>query len=204
MRQAMGVAVFAGMIGVTLFGLFLTPVFYVNLVKLGWRKKVEEPSTEKRGLARGTLAGTAAVLILATAPNAQSSFNPSRSANSRTETISTLEKDFSCSSSLSPVTRNLQPYATAAARIGWSLESRRTNTGEVEDLLFGVSRSVLHQFVGATPKVPQPVLLQPLVNLLPFFSRQHFEFFNDFGRAHEGNIAGGVAEWKATLGKKIT
>jgi hydrophobe/amphiphile efflux-1 (HAE1) family protein len=29
MRSAMGVAVFAGMLGVTLFGLFLTPVFYV-------------------------------------------------------------------------------------------------------------------------------------------------------------------------------
>jgi multidrug efflux pump len=28
MRHAMGVAVFAGMLGVTLFGLFLTPVFY--------------------------------------------------------------------------------------------------------------------------------------------------------------------------------
>jgi multidrug efflux pump subunit AcrB len=27
-RQAMGVAVFAGMLGVTVFGLFLTPVFY--------------------------------------------------------------------------------------------------------------------------------------------------------------------------------
>ncbi|MGA0610676.1 efflux RND transporter permease subunit [Caldimonas sp. KR1-144] len=34
MRQAMGVAVFAGMIGVTAFGLFLTPVFYVLLRKL--------------------------------------------------------------------------------------------------------------------------------------------------------------------------
>jgi multidrug efflux pump len=34
MRQAMGVAVFSGMIGVTLFGLFLTPVFYVTLMKL--------------------------------------------------------------------------------------------------------------------------------------------------------------------------
>jgi len=31
MRHAMGVAVFAGMIGVTFFGLFLTPVFYVGL-----------------------------------------------------------------------------------------------------------------------------------------------------------------------------
>jgi multidrug efflux pump len=31
MRHAIGVAVFAGMIGVTFFGLFLTPVFYVLL-----------------------------------------------------------------------------------------------------------------------------------------------------------------------------
>jgi multidrug efflux pump len=31
MRHAMGVAVFAGMIGVTAFGIFLTPVFYVLL-----------------------------------------------------------------------------------------------------------------------------------------------------------------------------
>jgi len=34
MRQAMGIAVFAGMIGVTGFGLFITPVFYVLLRKL--------------------------------------------------------------------------------------------------------------------------------------------------------------------------
>jgi multidrug efflux pump len=34
MRQAMGIAVFAGMIGVTAFGIFLTPVFYVLMRKL--------------------------------------------------------------------------------------------------------------------------------------------------------------------------
>jgi len=33
-RQELGVSVFAGMLGVTLFGLFLTPVFYVGLRKL--------------------------------------------------------------------------------------------------------------------------------------------------------------------------
>jgi multidrug efflux pump len=33
-RQAMGIAVFAGMLGVTLFGLFLTPVFYTVLGRL--------------------------------------------------------------------------------------------------------------------------------------------------------------------------
>jgi multidrug efflux pump len=37
MRHAMGVAVFAGMLGVTLFGLFLTPVFYVLLRLLAQR-----------------------------------------------------------------------------------------------------------------------------------------------------------------------
>lgn len=34
MREALGVAVFSGMLGVTFFGLFLTPVFYVLLRKL--------------------------------------------------------------------------------------------------------------------------------------------------------------------------
>ena len=33
MRHAMGVAVFAGMIDVTFFGLLLTPVFFVTLRK---------------------------------------------------------------------------------------------------------------------------------------------------------------------------
>ena len=37
MRQAIGVAVFAGMLGVTLFGLFLTPVFYVLVQGLAQR-----------------------------------------------------------------------------------------------------------------------------------------------------------------------
>ena len=37
MRHAMGVAVFAGMLGVTFFGLFLTPVFYVLLRTLAQR-----------------------------------------------------------------------------------------------------------------------------------------------------------------------
>jgi len=31
MRHAMGIAVFFGMLGVTFFGLFLTPAFYVAL-----------------------------------------------------------------------------------------------------------------------------------------------------------------------------
>jgi multidrug efflux pump len=45
MRKAMGTAVFSGMIGVTVFGLFLTPVFYVVLMKLG-RKHASAPATK--------------------------------------------------------------------------------------------------------------------------------------------------------------
>jgi multidrug efflux pump len=37
MRHAMGIAVFFGMLGVTWFGLFLTPVFYVIVRALGRR-----------------------------------------------------------------------------------------------------------------------------------------------------------------------
>jgi multidrug efflux pump subunit AcrB len=37
MRQAVGTAVFSGMLGVTMFGLFLTPIFYVVLRRLGRR-----------------------------------------------------------------------------------------------------------------------------------------------------------------------
>jgi multidrug efflux pump len=38
MRHAMGVAVFSGMLGVTLFGLLLTPLFYLLARRLGWRR----------------------------------------------------------------------------------------------------------------------------------------------------------------------
>jgi len=46
MRRAMGVAVFSGMIGVTIFGLLLTPVFYFVLMRIGWKKTepVKSPS----------------------------------------------------------------------------------------------------------------------------------------------------------------
>ncbi len=44
MRHSMGVAVFAGMLGVTAFGLFLTPVFYVTLRNLVGKKLVSHSS----------------------------------------------------------------------------------------------------------------------------------------------------------------
>jgi Cu/Ag efflux pump CusA len=52
MRQAVGVAVFFGMIGVTLFGLLFTPVFYVVARRLfpGSVRKPEPPAATHAGL----------------------------------------------------------------------------------------------------------------------------------------------------------
>ncbi|ALG72670.1 transporter [Azospirillum thiophilum] len=57
MRHAMGVAVFAGMIGVTLFGLILTPVFYVLLRRMAGARTKE--GGERVAGAGAALAGTA-------------------------------------------------------------------------------------------------------------------------------------------------
>jgi multidrug efflux pump len=47
MRQALGTAVFFGMLGVTGFGLFLTPVFYVVIMWFKERRtKTPRPSAE--------------------------------------------------------------------------------------------------------------------------------------------------------------
>jgi multidrug efflux pump len=69
MRQAMGIAVFSGMIGVTLFGLFLTPVFYVTLMKLGLKKKSATTLEPKKLLpgAAGAAVGIAAALLFSVA-----------------------------------------------------------------------------------------------------------------------------------------
>jgi len=57
MRHAMGVAVFAGMIGVTAFGLFLTPVFYVVLRRLTGNRPLKQhgqaPHTDAAALGGG-------------------------------------------------------------------------------------------------------------------------------------------------------
>src|SRR5437899_6736854 len=78
MRQAMGIAVFSGMIGVTLFGLFLTPVFYVVLMKLRWKKaaipapKSPQPSGRLVGSAGAATAIAASALFLFNSANAGS------------------------------------------------------------------------------------------------------------------------------------
>jgi multidrug efflux pump subunit AcrB len=48
MRRTLGIAVFAGMLGVTLFGVFLTPVFYhvISSVEAWWRSRHPAPAHE--------------------------------------------------------------------------------------------------------------------------------------------------------------
>jgi hypothetical protein len=52
----MGVAVFAGMLGVTMFGLFLTPVFYVlisRLVERFSRRRIYDRAAPARAILEG-------------------------------------------------------------------------------------------------------------------------------------------------------
>ncbi len=44
MRQMLGTAVFSGMLGVTIFGIFLTPVFFY-VIQWFSDKRVEQPET---------------------------------------------------------------------------------------------------------------------------------------------------------------
>ena len=52
MRYAMGIAVFAGMLGVTLFGLFLTPVFFVAIENLTARRATPKSAADIEAAAK--------------------------------------------------------------------------------------------------------------------------------------------------------
>lgn len=64
MRHAIGIAVFAGMIGVTSFGIFLTPVFYVVLRTLAGNRPLklhgEVPHLEAFARGPGSTGGATA------------------------------------------------------------------------------------------------------------------------------------------------
>ncbi len=66
MRQAMGVAVFSGMIGVTVFGLFLTPVFFVVIMNVAayFKRKPAVSTNLKTGGGHAPVAGAAVGLML--------------------------------------------------------------------------------------------------------------------------------------------
>ena len=54
MRSVMGIAVFSGMLGVTIFGLFFTPIFYVLVRKLEARDKYLKDATDRNDTTTST------------------------------------------------------------------------------------------------------------------------------------------------------
>jgi len=70
MRRAMGVAVFSGMIGVTAFGLFLIPVFYVSLRRLTGNRvlKLHGRVVHEEAFAGAGATGGAAPVLAAPVP----------------------------------------------------------------------------------------------------------------------------------------
>jgi Cu/Ag efflux pump CusA len=52
-RHVMGVTVFFGMLGVTFFGLFFTPVFYVAIRKLVERRRQRDEAAPRKEAAHG-------------------------------------------------------------------------------------------------------------------------------------------------------
>lgn len=64
LRRTIGTATFWGMLGVTAFGIFLTPVFYVMLRRLaGEKSRPDKPSRPEHGTG-GTVAAPAVVLLV--------------------------------------------------------------------------------------------------------------------------------------------
>jgi multidrug efflux pump len=58
MRRTLGTAVFAGMLGVTLFGIFLTPVFYYVIQWFKDRREATASETDLETMALGHRSAT--------------------------------------------------------------------------------------------------------------------------------------------------
>jgi multidrug efflux pump len=70
MRQSLGTAVFSGMIGVTFFGVFLTPVFFFVLMRIGSRKQASTALVPLAAASPGDEAGTSRFPAEAVRPTA--------------------------------------------------------------------------------------------------------------------------------------
>ena len=68
MRQSLGTAVFSGMIGVTLFGIFLTPVFFFVLMRFGSHKQASTALVSQAAASAGDAAGTSRIPAEAVRP----------------------------------------------------------------------------------------------------------------------------------------
>ncbi|HEY2837950.1 MAG TPA: multidrug efflux RND transporter permease subunit [Pirellulales bacterium] len=64
MRRALGTAVFSGMLGVTLFGIFFTPVFFLVIERLGQTRTLSNPYVKRIGSMAWSTAGGILVAVL--------------------------------------------------------------------------------------------------------------------------------------------
>ena len=69
MRQSLGTAVFSGMIGVALFGIFLTPVFFFVLMRFGSHKQASTALVPQPAASGGDGAGTSRIAAEAVRPS---------------------------------------------------------------------------------------------------------------------------------------
>jgi len=173
MRQAMGVAVFSGMIGVTLFGLFMTPVFYVTLMKLGRQK---QPSPAPKSLGLGSAGATAGIVLLL------SSFAPSPAHASWL----TIGPDYRQPTNSIPATykaaglgswKQGQPLDNVPKGMWWEIfDDTNLNALELQALQANQGLKAAIASVDqsrATARVARSELL-PTLNLEPSYNRQRY------------------------------
>jgi multidrug efflux pump len=64
MRRSLGTAVFSGMLGVTMFGIFFTPVFFLVIERLSQTRTLSNPLVKRIGSMIWSAAGGIAVAFL--------------------------------------------------------------------------------------------------------------------------------------------
>jgi multidrug efflux pump len=176
MRQAMGVAVFAGMIGVTLFGLFLTPVFYLTLMRRVAQKTSVIAKHEPNGPALGTAGAVVGILLLA------SVLSPS----SAQAGILTVGPDYKPPTNSFPENykamelgnwKEGRPLDSVPKGIWWEV-FHDTNLNELESQALGANQTLKAAIARvdqarATARVARADLL-PSLNLDPSYNRQRY------------------------------
>ena len=173
MRRAMGVAVFSGMIGVTIFGLFLTPVFFVSLMKLTTKKKAVIETKSSAPLAGGAATGTITIALLFTIVSANAgSFTVGPDFKSPTNSVPAEYKDAALGN-----WKTGQPLDNVPKGNWWTVFND-TNLNELEAQALSANQELKAAIARvdqsrATARVARSDLL-PTLSLNPSFNRERY------------------------------
>ncbi len=99
------------------------------------------------------------------------------------------------------VTRRQKP--SLVSEESQTLVSSRTNTRQVENLILGEFRFVLHDPVHMPPQILQPFFLQPVENFLALLRGKGFHFLDNISRVHGGDNIISSSERKPTFAKEV-